>query len=156
VQLVLSKLGDPSQSRGNRNLTLATLVEEIATVNQSELTMQLQSLLAVFHSNSSAIRDRRNKRIAHLDYETSLQRANPPLPGPSRKEIEEVLAALREFMNAIAAHFGDTQIYYQASAPDAAADALLFVLKCGVRYREAGNDDGRWLEDLQKSPYFSV
>ena len=102
------------------------------------------------------VRARRNKKIAHSDYQTLLGGATSALPGPSRQEIDEILVVLRQFMNAIAERFGKTHIFYQASTPDAAAPALLMILKAGLRYREFWNDEGKWLEDLQKSPYFSV
>ncbi|TAJ80141.1 hypothetical protein EPO44_18870 [bacterium] len=156
VQLGLSKLGDPSQTGKHRNITLATLADAIAGLNEPALNTQLQSAITAYQSKSARVRDRRNKRIAHLDFNTSMQRASAGLPQPSRQEIDEALEALRKFMNVIAARFGNTQIFYEASAPDAAAYALLLILKGGMRHREMWNDEGSWLEDLQKSRYFRV
>lgn len=156
VQLTLSRLGDPAETRKNRNLTLATLTESLSTDSDTHFVTRLRTLLSAYQAKSAQVRTRRNKKIAHSDYETLLGGATSALPGPSRQEIDEILGALREFMNAIAERFGKTQIFYQASTPDAAAPALLMILKAGLRYRELWNDEGKWLEDLQKSPYFSV
>lgn|SRR5262249_42127659 len=156
VQLGLSKLGDPSQKGKHRNFTLATLQELIADLNEPALTAQLMPTLEAYQKNSANVRDRRNKRIAHLDFNTSMQRASSGLTVPSRQEIEEALDALRKFMNVVARRFGNTQIFYEASAPDEAAARILMLLKGGMRHRESWPDEGEWLEDLQKSRYFSA
>jgi hypothetical protein len=156
VQLGLSKLGDPSQIGRHRNLTLATLQESIATLNEPVLTAQLAQALSTYQIKSADVRDRRNKRIAHLDFNTSMQKATGGLTTPSRREIEETLDALRKFMNVVAGRFGNTQIFYEASAPDEAAARILLLLKAGMRYQELWTDEGKWLEDLAKSRYFRV
>lgn len=119
-------------------------------------TAQLRSRLSAYQARSAQVRTRRNKQIAHRDYESLLRGASAALPGPLRQEIDEILVALRAFMNVIAARFGDTQIFYEASTPEAAAPSLLMILKAGLRHRELWRDDAQWLEDLQKSPHFSA
>jgi hypothetical protein len=156
VQLSVSRLGDPAEVGRNRNLTLGTLADSLSTVTDQDFMTRLRTLLSAYHSKSEQVRARRNKRIAHSDYQTLLAGASGGLAGPSRQEIDEILVALRQFMNAIAERFGKTEIFYQASTPDAAAPALLMILKAGLRHRDLWDDDGTWLEDLQKSPYFSV
>ena len=135
---------------------MAAVTESLAGVNELPFTVQLRSALATYQSKSASVRDRRNKRIAYLDFDTSIQRASPGLQAPSPQEIDEALNALRKFMNVVAARFGNTQILYEASAPDGGGEALILLLKGGIRHRELCQDDGEWLADLQKSRHFPV
>src|SRR6266849_1641189 len=101
VQLSVSRLGDPAETGRNRNLTLATLAESLSTVSDEHFIMRLRTLLSAYQAKSAQVRARRNKRIAHSDYQTLLAGANSGPPGASRHEIDEILVALRQFMNAV-------------------------------------------------------
>src|SRR6267154_332778 len=67
VQLSLSKLGDPAQSRAQRNMTLKALAAQLQTDGESAVVLKLMPLLAAFDVSCSKIRRRRNKSIAHFD-----------------------------------------------------------------------------------------
>jgi translation elongation factor EF-Tu-like GTPase len=74
---------------------------------------ELTHALDEFRNRCVLIKRRRNRELAHMDLATLLRQygyANevPITVGPSRQEIEEALAALRNFMNLIQGHCAET------------------------------------------------
>jgi hypothetical protein len=56
------------------------------------------------------VRELRNKVIAHFDLPT----ATKTVPPPKEATVQEVRAALAEFMNAVAMHFSEAPTAYGA------------------------------------------
>ena len=141
VQLSLSRLADPAQTLGKGNATLERLLNEIVALNISQLTDDLIRRFQKYRDCCHNIKLRRNKELAHADLGALLQRygsaAGPaPIPGPSRQEIEDALAALREFMNAIDVHFTGSPMAYEHFISRNDGESLVWALKQGVRYGE--------------------
>ena len=139
VQLTLSKLADPAKTRGRSNATLRRLLDEITELNKPLLTDELSQRLADYEASCMKIKTRRNKQIAHYDHATLLlQYASGPSDplGPSRQEIENALAALRDFMNSVESSITSSETAYQHFISKADGEALISVLKQGLRYRQ--------------------
>ena len=136
VQLSLSKLGDPAGSGTRTNLTLEALVEQLANAGEITVVAKLRPLVATFDGACAKLRHRRNKWIAHFDLKTMIDSKVSPLEGPSRREIEAALAALREAMNCVQLFYTGSQMAYEHFSINNDGEHLLSVLKQGLRYRQ--------------------
>ena len=137
VQISLSKLMDPAQTRGSENLSLKTLYEKIALEGDVELTRRLNGVLERLRIQCEPFRTWRNKRLAHLDLKASLESELNPLPGVSREMIEEGLVLVRLFMNEIERAYLDSETGYEHFILDHGdGDGLIAMLRYGLRYKE--------------------
>jgi hypothetical protein len=153
IQLTLSRLGDPAGTGKRRNLTLETLLQEIEALRIDGLAAELRPLLLRFRETCEGIVERRNKVIAHNDFQTRQPGANA-IAGASREEIERALDALRTFMRAVYAFFERSHMAYEHFAMIDDANALLWAAKEALRYREltdAGTIDAG---DIAQSAYW--
>lgn len=158
VQLTLSKLGDPAGTGERTNLTLERFLQVVSAICRPQLSAKLTQLVAEYRTACQKVTERRNKDIAHFDYKIHVkpERKAEILPGPSRREIDAALCALRQFMRAVCEHFGHTYMVYEAFSPLGGANQLLHLMKEGLRYEEhveAGTIDKI---DISKSPYFEI
>lgn len=136
VQLTLSRLGDPAASGRRRNLTLETLVDEIAAIPISLLATESAARLEHFRAKCERIVERRNRRIAHYDYETQRAAEAEGLPNASRQEIEEALSALRDFMRPVYEFFEQSYMAYEHFILNDDANSILRIAGEALRYRE--------------------
>jgi hypothetical protein len=152
VQLAIAKLGDPAKQGKHRNMTLATLVAEIRDLYSEPYSPEvnrflthLETDLATFKASSEKVRDRRNKYLAHLDYQLALGTHPVPITTPTRDEINGALHAVRELLHRVARHFQENPTAYTAIYAEGTAEHLVGVIKAGMRYFElldAGQLDG--------------
>jgi hypothetical protein len=102
------------------------------------------------------IAERRNKQIAHNDFQTRSLSGVNGMVGASREEIERALDALRAFMRAVYAFFERSHMAYEHFIMNDDANAVLWAAKEALRYREltqAGVIDPM---DVAQSAYWSV
>jgi AbiU2 len=107
----------------------------IGRSEEPSLISKLENHLADYRDACEHIKNRRNKQLAHCDFDTALALENESLPGPPRQEIERALSPLREFMEAFEAYFTDTTTEYTrfvGTGHD--ATSLVGVLRAGLRY----------------------
>jgi hypothetical protein len=151
VQLTLCKLGDPAKTMGKKNMTLELMLDQVVAVSDKAFGAVLEANLADFREKCKLFKRRRNKRIAHYDFNTLVKRRASPLPVPSREEIGKALLALQEFMNNIEARFTDsTTAYAHFGSQGVDGDALIELLKEGLRYEQLMQDGAIEWDDLQK------
>jgi HEPN superfamily AbiU2-like protein len=151
VQMTLSKLADPRETRGKKNLTLETLLAEVSTRHAAAPIAKLREQLEDFQLRCEKVKHRRNKQIAHYDLAAILSSSS--IPGPSRQEIEDALGALREFMNTIEAHFVKTTTAYAAFVTLNDGDDLVWIMKQGLRYAELQEAQVIAWDDLNSSTH---
>jgi hypothetical protein len=151
VQLSLGKLGDPAGSGSRRNLTLASLIEQLQASGETALTTKLKPLVEAFDDTCEKLRHRRNKWIAHFDLHTMLGTSATPLEGPSRAEIETALEALRQVMNCVELHYTESQTMYELFVMNDDAEHLISTLMQGLRYRELVREKAIPHDDLRKN-----
>lgn len=156
VQLTLGKLGDPAEQGRNRNMTLASLRDIVMQLGHSNLCRRLDVLLSTFDERCNRIRVRRNKRLAHYDFETLMNARSEPLEGASRQEIEDALASLREFVNEIERHFTNGMTAYEHFMLRDDGEALVATIMRGLRYEELARTQRIAWSDLMESRYFKV
>ena len=79
-------------------------------------------------------------------------RANP-LPGISRDMVEDALASLRDFMNKIEKHYFDTEMAYEHFIMSNDGNALLAVVRNGLRYADLVKDGTIPVDDWVRSKW---
>jgi hypothetical protein len=154
VQVTISKLTDPARSKKDENLSLEQLQERIEVQGQADLVITLRNLLDDLQNKCKDIRMRRHKQLAHIDLNTALQINLNPLPGISRQMIEETLEVIREYMNTIERHYKKSETGYQhflMSFSD--GEALISILKYGLRYEELIEDKEMFLKEQGKGQW---
>jgi hypothetical protein len=139
VLLSLSRLTDPAVSgKGSKqlrpNLTLEQLRPLAEATGSSKVSEHLDKALKELQDSCWALRAHRNKRIAHSDLGVALEK--DILPFFSWQGIEHALATLRDAMNAINVHYRLGPTIYEKVATQGDGDALLGVLRDGLRLRE--------------------
>jgi hypothetical protein len=136
--MTLSKLTDPAQTKGKQNLSLEQLLSRIKDLNDNDenLIDSLNSKLDKLRDICKPFRIRRDKKLAHLDLKIVMEAGFNSLPGVSRQMIEDALGIVRNFMNEIELHYSGTEMSYEHFGMIGGGDALVDVLKSGLRYEE--------------------
>jgi len=128
--LALSRLGDPAKQTIKKqvieNFTLELLLLKLDQMAHADLIQKLTSLLADYQTKCAALREQRNKRGAHTDYNTKMMPDKYPLPEVSRRIIEEALIAAEDYLNLFENHFSgdDCASSHNILSPDSAHTLL--------------------------------
>jgi hypothetical protein len=154
IQMILSKLADPAKTRSNRNLSLETVCDVVRTLNELELHANLERGLKQFREKCDNFKPRRNKKIAHFDYDTLMNQSSKYLSDISSQMIEDALEELRRFMNMVDGHFRDCEVFYDIFEMEADAEALVHMLKYGLRYEALVRDDVISIDDFINSRFY--
>ena len=136
VQLSLSKLTDRAKVANHENLSLEQLQARLEAFADPALSETCRALLDKLHLLCKPFRERRHKKLAHLDLAIALCTTAQPLPGVSRQMIDDALAALRDYLNAIEMHFNDSEWGYEHFIMKSDGDSLAATLRAGLRYEE--------------------
>ena len=157
VQVTLSKLTDPAQTGRMHNLSLEQPLLGLISLGETELTRSLRHLLDEIHSKCAAFRLQRNKRLAHLDLHTALQKGSSTLPTITIDMIETALSLIREFMNSVEGHYTDSETGYEHFIMRASdGDTLVHLLKSAHRYDELVQSQKIGFDDLENSRWKDV
>lgn len=140
VQVSLSKFTDPAKSGKHENLSLEQLQTRLEASANPALSATCRALLDNLHLQCEPFRKRRHKKLAHLDLAVALRTPAQPLPDVSRQMIDDALAALRDYLNAIEIHFNDSEWGYEHFIMNSDGDALAATLRAGLRYGELLQD----------------
>lgn len=135
----LSKLTEPAGSGNRRRLSFARLQKEVRNNGDRKLADELSRIVQKLDEKGQLIRAHRNKRIAHLDLQTAINKVK--LDKISVEMIEEMLALTVHYMNAIQGHYYHAHVEYGwgiTSVRD--ADALISKLKDALQFRELIRD----------------
>ena len=150
VQVALSKLTDPATSGKFHNLSLEQLQARLTEYGEAELAAQTRQFLDQLHTKCDPFRIWRNKRLAHLDLTTAMKSQPDPLPGISREMIEDALELGREFMNSIERFYHDSEMGYEHFLMTSDGEALVAVLRSGMRYEELLKENKELILDWDK------
>jgi len=153
VQVCLSKLTDPASSGKHENLSLEQLQSQLQEYGEANLAVKCRAILDTILGQCEVFRVRRHKTLAHLDLPTALNRLPHPLPGVSRQMIENALESVRNYMNAIEAHYNESEWGYEDFILNDGSEALLATLRAGIRYEELVQARVLPFDDLRKSKW---
>lgn len=110
IFISLCRLTDPPMTGNKENLSLARLVEQIGEFDKSEFH---SNTLEEIKSHCEPFRDWRNRKIAHKDLPTTLEYHPDPLPGISKKMIDEALRMICDLLNNISEKLWDFETDYE-------------------------------------------
>jgi hypothetical protein len=129
VVLSIARLTGPLQSSGQDNLTLRRLRLH---GGDPDVARSLDELIAARAPAWAFVGPWRNKRLAHRDLETALERRATSLPPITRADVEGALAAIRDTLNFIQKRYFQSEVLYKLREPRD-ADALVHLLTIGLR-----------------------
>jgi hypothetical protein len=151
TMLGICRLTDRSEVAGKSNLTIQNLY---SLIDDPKLKGQILRLVDAAISQSEFCRDWRNRYIAHRDLDVALGSTATPLAAGTIKDTTSAIKALADVLNAIEAHYMDSETAYDFAKPLNGALTLLYVLDDGLtrkREREERIQQGKILDsDLQR------
>lgn len=153
VQISLSKLTDPARSHKYDNLSLEQLQLRIERNCDANFSTGQRDILDQIQRLCSPFRERRNKKLAHLDLNTARMAESYPLPGVSREMIGDALSMIRTYMNEIEARFHNSEFAYDMFSMRSDGEALVSMLKLGLRYEEIRNERCLSLSDWSQGEW---
>jgi len=126
VLIGVSRLTDPAQTSGNRNLSIRSLP---GLIGDKGLQGRVSDLCENALTKAKLARDHRNKRIAHQDQQYFFDREARPLGGVSRALVNEMLQSITAVMNEINVYYCDTTMFYDSISSGGDAAWLVHKLK---------------------------
>jgi hypothetical protein len=136
VMLTIARLKDPSTTRGQKNLSLAKIVEEVESLGDSVLAKGLRTNIERIDLPKKRIETYRHKVLAHNDLLTCT--AGRLVPGVKRKDVEKALRQIRFFMNKV-----DRQpLSYELNDGEEGVKELIAFLEKGVEHYRDGSAPG--------------
>lgn len=122
ILLGIARLTDPARTgpktkkkgavKPKTNLVLERLARLPEVRTHSELLAAVRAKLAEIKTKSAAIRDYRNKYLAHLDLRAALGPTSDVLPGIKRQDIQAVLDDFAELFNFVGSRLGEPAIMF--------------------------------------------
>jgi len=126
IMLHLARLTDPKQSMSKDNLSLDRLKDEF---EEGEFASRIGELVEDAKSKVDSVRRWRNRYLAHSDLQLACGVSAQPLPGVSRRSIEEALAAVRGILNAIELHYWNAQAKFEIVPIGDTSDLVRYIEK---------------------------
>lgn len=132
--LGVARITDPTETMGKKNTTLKALGQHLQEDSfKSEFENDLNDILA----ESKFCRDWRNRWIAHMDYELSIDRQNArPLETATRQKLRVTIEKIHSLYNKISfKYLGSTAAWHMLDS-DRGAISLLYRIEDGLRFDE--------------------
>lgn len=126
VLLAISRMTDPPNTSGRKNLTIQSLP---SLIENPGLRAEVHDLCKAAVDDVAFAREHRDKRIAHQDHGYTTDRSSHPLNGVSRERVESMLESLRRVMNRLELHFAHTTVMYEGFVDESGAGLLVYRLK---------------------------
>lgn len=130
----LARITDSPKSLGKDNLTIRNLP---SLIDDAPLKAKVIALVDIALDATTFCRDWRNRRIGHLDLALATGAPATPLAEASRKQVNDALKAIADVMNALDAHYFDSETSYDRPIRINGALEFLFVLNDGIKTRDA-------------------
>jgi hypothetical protein len=123
LMLSILRLLDPPKSVGKDNAVLERLAIECDTAGRRDVAKEVRLHLDEARRITSPMREQRNRRIAHLDFDTHVEAA--PLPKVLVQEIIDSFKLIKKAMNAVELAFEERTTAYSAYSQIGDAASLL-------------------------------
>lgn len=129
VLLSIGRLLDPSATGAKANLSLQALLDGVDAQVEPELRQRLIDALDRLRSHCEGITARRNRKLAHTDLPTALNKHLDDLPGISLTAVRDAIEQVNAFMNLIDIHFRENTTFYDSVIERGDAGSLVTHLK---------------------------
>jgi hypothetical protein len=131
--LHIARLTDPEITAGNANLTIRAIPN---LVTDSGLKARVTTLVAKALDETEFCRDWRNRLIAHNDLKLALEQPTKPIADASRAQVHTALDAIAKVLNALAAHYHQSETKFDLTSRHNGAFSMLYVLNQGIKARD--------------------
>jgi hypothetical protein len=132
--LGVARITDPPETRGKKNTTLRALGQHI---DDEEFKIEFENDISEILTESEFCRDWRNRWIAHMDYELSVNRASAaPLKTANRLKLRTTLEKIQALYNKVSFKYLNSSTPWQMLNSHAGALSLLHRLEDGLRFDE--------------------
>jgi len=153
VLLALNRLADRATTQRYERLSLEWIATRLREVADEDLLASTHEKLASFREQCQPFKTHRNKRLAHRDLQASLASNTEPLPGITLHMIDNALAIVRDYLNAIEGHFCDSRTDYETFLMVGDANSLISHLAQGLRCEELWRSGTVPYDDFDKSEW---
>jgi hypothetical protein len=142
----IARLTDPLKSKGQANLSFDSILAEIG---DKSLHAEVSEIISTIKAKTGAIRDWRNKKLAHNDLAKAIE--GKPLPLIYIADLSEVLKLASQVLNIFYTRFQDTEVRYDC-VTSGDGDSLMFYLEYGFDAWEEdkGNHNLNRLDKLRQ------
>jgi hypothetical protein len=127
MTMAICRLSDRSITMGEKNLSLATLVENCPDISGLDTT------LAEFQASCKPISKWRNKHVGHKDFKTLIRPREKPLPGINKIQIEQILILAEKILKIVCLYYTKGELGFYTISRGGAED-LIFWLKAGQEH----------------------
>jgi hypothetical protein len=140
VLVSAGRLLDPAtQGQGKKekeNLSLERLRNAIAALGDQDLASSLTTMLKEVGLREVAVREHRNRRLAHNDLPTILADGGSLLPSVTVADLDELLVGLAEILNVVDRHYRGNTTFFDDTIQQGDGTAVVRCLRDGLAYRE--------------------
>lgn len=128
--ITLSRITDVSETRYQKNITLARLISLIEAEDSREIYHEVLAINTELGELIKPLRKHRSKRIAHRDYDVArkLIELDPVIKG----DIDKAVQLVQKILNVVEGHYFDQTTAYILSGNPGVVDSLIFFLEKGV------------------------
>ncbi len=147
IILGIARLTDPHKSKDRSNLSFDGILAEIA---DQSLRGEVSEIISKIKAKAGAIRDWRNKKLAHNDLAKAIE--GNPLPPIYITDLSEVLKLASQILNIFYTRFQNTEVAYNRCVTSGDGDSLMFYLEYGLDAwdEDKGNRNLNRLDKLRK------
>ena len=132
ILLHIARLTDKEKVAGKDNLTLLRLPAKVDTTIRADV----DGLLSTCTQKCEFAIDWRNRYIAHRDLGLALNVEAKPLAQASRQAVNEAIGSISALLNEVQLHYLDSSVAYGFIISHRSAEALLCVLRDGLKAEE--------------------
>ncbi len=127
IILCIARLTDPLKSKGQANLSFDSILAEIG---DQSLRAEVSEIISTIKAKTGAIRDWRNKKLAHNDLAKAIE--GKSLPPIYIADLSDVLKLTGQVLNIFYTRFQDTEVRYDDCVTSGDGDSLMFYLEYGL------------------------
>lgn len=131
--LHIARLTDPAESRVKKDIKKNATIQALPPLVEPAIKGKVTTLVDASLDASEFCRDWRNRRIAHRDLELALKTGATPLLPASREKVKHVIASLGDVLNAVNAHYFESETAFDFIDSGDGAVSLLYVIDDGLK-----------------------
>ena len=147
IVLSIARLTDSTKSRGKDNLTICKIPDFII---DADFRKDIEAAINIAKKDSNFCRDWRNRRFAHMDYLSLLNKETNQLEIATRERTENALSSVANVLNKVSDKFNNsTTIFNLSGGTLGNANSLLYYIYYGLK---AERDRGERIKNCEEFP----